>query len=111
MALMRPIVLPILFTISIIACSSGTDPSPDTLASKGTNGAEIYAANCKLCHGSTGDLGMGEAKDLSVSVLSKEEIISMVTNGKGNMVPYENILTTKQIEAVAEYVQSLRKTE
>ncbi|MBP6312905.1 MAG: cytochrome c [Flavobacteriales bacterium] len=111
MAVMRPIFLPILFTVAMIACSNGTENAPDVADTRGPSGAEIYATNCKLCHGATGDLGMGEANDLTVSVLSSEEIIAMVTNGKGNMVPYKNILTTKQIEAVAAYVETLRKKE
>ena len=75
------------------------------------HGLEIYAANCKICHGNTGDLGMGDAKDLTASTISMEEVIARITNGKGNMVPYKNVLTPKQIETVAEYVLTLRKAE
>jgi len=108
---MQPVFLSILFLFSIIACSSGTASSPDATAIESMTGLEIYAANCKMCHGNTGDLGMGDAKDLTLSVISTEEVIARITNGKGNMVPYKNVLTPKQIGTVAEYVLTLRKVE
>lgn len=97
--------------ISILACSSGTPSSPEPSTGIKDNGFEVYTAHCKMCHGKAGDLGMGEAKDLTVSVLSTEEMIAMITNGKGKMIPYKDMLTAKQIASVAEYARTLRKPE
>jgi hypothetical protein len=36
-------------------------------------------------------------------------MIAMVTNGKGAMMPYKNVLTPKQIEAVVDHARKLRK--
>ena len=52
---------------------------------------------------------MNGAKDLGLSSLTRVEMIAMVTNGKGAMMPYKNVLTPKQIEAVVDHVRTLRK--
>jgi mono/diheme cytochrome c family protein len=40
---------------------------------------------------------------------SLDEIVHQVTNGKGAMAPYKNILTPEEIYAVSEYALSLSK--
>jgi mono/diheme cytochrome c family protein len=35
-------------------------------------------------------------------------MIAQVTNGKGAMMPYKNVLTAAEIEAVVAHVRSLR---
>ena len=68
----------------------------------------VYNTNCTMCHGRKGDLGMSGAKDLAASTLSREEVIALVTDGKGAMMPYGKTLSKKQIEAVADHVLTLR---
>lgn len=93
-----------------LACGDGRASTPAT--SEGdpvSKGAELFNTNCALCHGRKGDLGMSGAKDLTVSALTREQMIAMVTNGKGTMMPYKNVLTPKQIEAVVDHARTLRK--
>ena len=52
---------------------------------------------------------MNGAKDLTASVLTREQMIAMVTHGKGAMMPYKNVLTAKQIELVVDHARTLRK--
>ena len=52
---------------------------------------------------------MSGAKDLSISALSREEMIAIISNGKGSMMAYRNVLTSKQIELVTEHVRSLHR--
>lgn len=74
------------------------------------SGRDLYSTNCTACHGDDGALGYSDAKDLSVSTLSDEEIMDMIINGKNGMMPYKNILKTeKERKAVMNYVKSLRK--
>ena len=70
-------------------------------------GAEVYneKAMCGTCHtlkvaSSNGDIGPNF--DMLKPQIS--QIISAVTNGIGVMPPWEGILTTEEIEAVAYYV-------
>jgi len=70
-------------------------------------GLEIYneKAMCGTCHtlqsaNSNGDIG----PNLDMLKPKIFQIISAVTNGIGVMPPWEGILTTKEIEAVAHYV-------
>jgi len=73
------------------------------------DGKTVYMDRCTSCHGTNGKLGFGGAKDISTSSLSVDQIIHQVTNGKGAMAPYKNILSAEEIFAVSEYAYSLRK--
>lgn len=73
------------------------------------SGEEIYSINCALCHGVDGAAGISGAKDLTASKLSKQEQIDIITNGKGNMTAYSSLLNNAQIEAVANYIETLKK--
>ncbi len=86
---------------------TSTSTADKTQSSK--KGKLVYKQYCFACHGADGKMGVGGAKDLSVSKIPKEEIINQVTNGKGMMTPYKDILSKEQIDAVADYIQELRK--
>ncbi|MCS7004421.1 MAG: SirB2 family protein [Cytophagales bacterium] len=73
------------------------------------HGKAIYKQYCTICHGEYGDAGMSGAKNLKVSRLSQEEIISLLQDGRGTMPSYAKILSDKEIKVVSEYVISLRK--
>ena len=70
------------------------------------NGKEIFEEKCTLCHGSNGKLGLSGAKDLSVTALDHQNIITIITEGKNAMASYKAVLTHEQIEAVANYIES-----
>jgi len=70
-------------------------------------GLQIYngEAMCGTCHtlqaaNSNGDIG----PNLDMIKPQIPQIISAVTNGIGVMPPWEGILTTEEIEAVAYYI-------
>jgi len=72
-------------------------------------GKQIFEANCKVCHGPDGKGVPGTgAADLTASTLSKEQIISQVTDGGKQMPSFKDALTREEIEEVAEYVMTLR---
>ena len=86
--------------LSIFTTSSLTDE-------KMRLGLDIYnnKAMCGTCHtlknaGSVGDIG----PNLDMLKPQIEKIIYAVTNGIGVMPPWADILTTKEIEAVAYYI-------
>ena len=75
------------------------------------NGKAIYSKNCKVCHGGQGDLGIGGAADLSTSEKTVEEKLYIITNGSENgmMTSYKGTLTEKEISAVTNYIETLKK--
>jgi len=52
---------------------------------------------------------MGGAKDLTRSVLSKDEIVAVISGGKGMMPGFKDKFSAQQIEELAVYAESLRK--
>lgn len=72
-------------------------------------GQAIYSANCERCHGTTGDKGIAGAVNLSKSTLNYSETIDVVKAGKGSMPAFK--MRAEDYQAVAKYVQELKKSE
>ncbi|MGV3638153.1 MAG: c-type cytochrome [Flavobacteriales bacterium] len=90
----------------VLACGSATGSGDPMEADKDT-GRTVFNMNCALCHGRDGKAGINGAKDLTISTLKKEEMVAIVSNGKGAMAPYKNVLSAQEIEAVVEHVRKL----
>lgn len=90
------------------ACTgnSSTTPPRDNMVS----GGELFRRHCVLCHGASGNLGLNGARDLTKSILSREQRISIITNGKAAMPVFRQVLTENEISAVADYTFSLSTT-
>lgn len=73
------------------------------------SGAEIYKMYCVACHGMDGTLAFSGAKNLQESVLSLEDRIDQITNGKGAMSPFKDIISEEEIRKVSIYIEELRK--
>ncbi len=95
--------------LALMACSaagSGADAQgPDT------PGLALYKAHCTVCHGRDGNLGVGGAKPLAMSVLSEAEMVAVVTHGKGAMAAFGNRLSPGQVQEVVAYVRTLKAKE
>lgn len=105
-------IIPFLWSASLLVIACGSASTTEIAAApvdKAPNGKDLFGMHCALCHGRDGKLGMSGAKDLSVSALSREEMIAIISNGKGSMMAYRNVLTSKQIELVTEHVRSLHR--
>ena len=72
------------------------------------DGKAVYMDKCNVCHGPDGKRGVSGASDLSVSKMTMDQRIGIITYGKNTMVGWHGILTAKEIEAVAQYVEALR---
>lgn len=70
---------------------------------------KTYNRKCGICHGRDGKLMASGSPDLTISKLSKEEVVAIITNGKNNMPPQRDILSKEEIAAVADYAMKLRK--
>lgn len=81
-----------------------------TTLARAEDGAAVYQAKCKLCHGPDGKgsavgLKMG-AKDLSTTALAEADIAKTVSEGRGKMTPFKGKLSDEQIKAVAKFVHA-----
>lgn len=97
----------------MIACGGSDTPSQggsqeNTTAQAEHPGKALYKQYCVLCHGADGKLGLNGAVDLTTSELPREEAIDQVTNGKGLMTPFKEIMTEEEIEQVVDYVITMR---
>lgn len=95
----------LVFAPLLFSCGNNTGNN----ASPPSQGQTLYEANCTTCHGNDGKLGVLGAKDLSVTAFTKDQMIEIITNGKNTMTPFAAMLSAEETNAVAEYVQTLKK--
>ena len=91
-----------------IACGNNGDGA--SKADLGT-GKKVYKTYCVACHGIDGKLNLNGAKDFTTSTLAFAERKNIITNGKGLMTPFKEVLSAEEIEAVAAYTLELSKGE
>lgn len=84
-------------------------------------GQPLYGKSCTLCHGEdgTGDTGMGRRArtkgepwpDLSKSKSTREDVLKVIKEGVPGtaMKAYTEKLSAEEIEALTNYVMTLRK--
>ncbi len=89
-----------------------------SFAAQAQSGAEAtYKAKCAMCHGAEGkgDSPMGKklnVRDLGSPEVQKQsdaELTTIVTKGKGKMMPFEGKLTADQIGQLVAYIRELGK--
>ncbi len=82
------------------------------------SGKTAYKANCAGCHGANGIAQTEKARALKMDVRklalqnsrkSKDEMITIIENGKGAMPAFKDSLSREQIVAIINYVMALRK--
>ena len=84
--------------------SSGNVKKADELTGK-----LIYSKYCTSCHGADGTKGLSGAKDLSISKITTEESLIIISDGRNNMMAYQNQLSKEQIDLVNNYIQEFKK--
>ncbi len=69
----------------------------------------LYAKKCASCHGKDGKpTAVGQkmgAKDLGATKLSEQELVAVISGGKGKMTAYKEKLTEAEIQSLAKYVK------
>lgn len=104
---MKFFLLNVIAFVVLVSCGGSSSPTADT---GGKNkGEKIYNQLCTPCHGTDGKQGVSGAKDLSVSPMSLDERIRIITDGKTVMPAYKTSLSEEEIKAVAEYTLSLKQ--
>jgi len=79
-----------------------------TIVEEEVNGAKVYVTYCSNCHGQDGKLALAGATDLSKSKLNLDQTISIIKNGKGNMMAYQGVINQAKIDAAAKFVMQLK---
>ena len=78
------------------------------------DGAAVYKAKCAMCHGDNGVAKKMAEPSRSFNdpkfqeAVSKDEIVKILTEGKGKKKSMKDKLTPEQIAAAAEYVKTLK---
>ncbi len=82
----------------------GAEPPDTSQPSLVALGAGLFADNCARCHGPDAAGGSGPA--LKHSALTDVEMVSVISNGRGNMPSFSEILTSADTTALVAYVES-----
>jgi len=72
------------------------------------SGKEIFTKKCQRCHGEDGSKQKFGAKNLQISRMKFEDMVTLIASGKKPMPSFRNKLSADEIELVANYVISLR---
>lgn len=82
----------------------------ETESNEPVDARAVYLINCSSCHGEDGKLGASQAADLSLSKLEDKEILKMINEGNDKgMMPYQDMLSQEEREALVPFVKKLRK--
>ena len=93
------------------ASCGGNDSKKTEGGAPPSAGESVYEAQCVRCHGSNGKLGLSGAKDLTVTTLTPDEMVQVISDGaKGGMMPgFKESLSAEEIKAVADYIETTLK--
>jgi len=95
------------FSLAVLIYACSNKGGHET-ANSAEMGVKVYKQYCVVCHGPDGKLGLNGAKDLTISKFSEAERIVQVTEGKGAMTPFKNVLSPEEIKAVVAYTFTLK---
>jgi cytochrome c553 len=84
-----------------------TRPTTTTTTAPPADGAAIYAANCAACHGADGSGGAGPSLQGIGEAHTIDELIAVITDGRGAMPAWREELSAAEIRAVATYVSQI----
>jgi len=98
----------VICTLFLLACAGeGNSASGTTSNVDIQNGKEVYRKYCVLCHGDDGKKAVNGAYDITVSEMTLDDRIALITNGRNLMTPFAGILTEEEIRDVAAYSMKL----
>lgn len=69
---------------------------------------KLFDVKCALCHGSDGRQQYAGAKNLAESTMTRDEVMDRIREGKGAMPPQKDVLSDQQINALSDFVMTLR---
>ena len=105
-------------TFTVAALVGAVAWIPALMAEEGESvGMTLYNKKCAMCHGKDGVAkklakGSGNFNEPEWQKENTlEQVIKVVTEGKGKMRPYQEKLSTEQIKAVSAYIKAMGSSE
>jgi cytochrome c6 len=87
--------------------------TPDTQTPAASDAATTFKSNCAMCHGADGTgsalgkrLQVPDLHSKDVQSLSSDDLVKVITNGKGKMPGFGSRLSSDQIQKLAAYVRT-----
>ena len=90
----------------VAAGDSGVLPRIDVASANVDEGAKVFASFCAQCHGEDGGGGHGVGPDIT-GLASADIVANTARNGKGQMPPFETVLSRTQLRDVATFVSTV----
>jgi mono/diheme cytochrome c family protein len=91
--------------LSVIALGEDANAVPSFTPAQIAAGAELYEANCAMCHGEhMVDPGGGFFDLRTFPPEQKARFVNSVSNGKNNMPPWRGVLKPEDIDSLFAYV-------
>lgn len=72
------------------------------------HGEAVYGSYCQSCHGVGGINGNGGV-NLTLSQMNRDAKMERIKNGSGSMAGFKDVLNEQEINAVVDYVETLKK--
>ena len=104
------------FVLCAGAACSRSSPAAERTA---VDASALFAQACAKCHAADGTGGLPMAvngprpADLTTvewqRSRSDAEVISAIRNGRGAMPPFQDVLSSQQVDALAAYVRTLKR--
>ncbi|MEY3397546.1 MAG: putative cytochrome c variant [Bacteroidota bacterium] len=92
----------------LVACGESEVAAPQSGPIDPAMVQKLYSAKCGICHGQDGKGVVDNAKDLTASILRRDEVLDRIRYGVSTMPPHKDILSEDQIQALADYAIGLR---
>lgn len=97
-------------TLFLFSCDNSVEQFSTENTSGHLSGVKFYEQRCDVCHGPDGKRGVSEARDLSTSNLSIEQIEKVIKEGKGTMPPFGYAIESDStLYELIEHLTSLRE--
>jgi quinohemoprotein ethanol dehydrogenase len=82
-----------------------TATETETASAPAAGGAQLFSDNCESCHGRNGT-GGHVGPDLQKSPVAENlaRVKKQIRSGRGAMPPFEGVLSSNQIDVLAQYV-------
>ena len=77
------------------------------------DGAAVFAANCKACHGADGlkampGMGVKPLNSPDIKAKTEAQLITVVTKGEGKMPAFGSKMSADDIKAAVSFVKSIK---
>ena len=103
-----------LFAVCLISLAVTSCGEKSTVSESGAvnpemiDGKKLFNIHCAACHKYNGTGGISGAKDLTSSSLSDEEMKKIISNGAGDMMPFKDVISSAEIDAVIAHIHTLK---